>query len=131
MAGANGSSGLVNKIEREFLVDNNVNSNVPLNGPEGWMQFEMAGGESPFEIDKIGLQARIRSKSAPSSYTSPNEKQPQKTSPGDMTMIVEGSDDGKAWKELGRITQPIAPPPQPTVHEWRGAKPSVPFAPVL
>ena len=60
------TSGLVNKIEREFLVDNNVNSNVPLNGPEGWMQFEMAGGESPFEIDKIGLQARIRSKSAPS-----------------------------------------------------------------
>jgi hypothetical protein len=111
------TTGVAPKNQRELLVDHNTASNISLNGPEGWMQFEMAGGDAPFAIDKMALQARIRAASAPDWYMSPDEKQPQKTSPGDLTCIWEGSDDGTTWKELASITQPIPPPSAPT---WFG-----------
>src|SRR5512136_347879 len=44
------NSGITNKIDRELLVDHNGFSNLNLGGPEGWMQFELAGGEAPLQI---------------------------------------------------------------------------------
>ncbi len=57
------TTGIAKKNEREFLVDHNSFSNVNLGGAEGWMQFEMAGGDAPLLIDRIELQARIRAAS--------------------------------------------------------------------
>ncbi len=125
------TTGIAKKIEREFLVDHNSFSTVNLGGPEGWMQFEMAGGDAPFQIDRIELQARIRAASAPEIYFSPNpEQKPPQTSPGDWNCIVQGSDDGQTWKELGQATGPISPPPAPAMFGPTAAlmKITVPFS---
>jgi hypothetical protein len=108
------TTGVTNKVDRELLVDHNSFSNVNLKGPEGWMQFELAGGDAPLQVDRIEVQGRIRAASAPDMYFSANSQQdlPQ-TSPGDWTCIVLGSDDGQSWKELGQATGQIPPPPKP------------------
>lgn len=110
------NTGVTNKIDRELLVDHNGFSNVNLGGPEGWMQFELAGGDAPLQIDSITLQARIRAASAPDIYFSAKPQQrPPQTSPGDWTCTVLGSGDGKTWKELGQATGQIPPPPPPAM----------------
>ena len=110
------TTGIAKKNEREFLVDHNSFSTVNLGGPEGWVQFEMAGGDAPLQIDRIELQARIRAASAPEIYFSPNsEQKPAQTSPGDWNCVVLGSDDGQTWKELGQATGQIPPPPAPAM----------------
>jgi hypothetical protein len=47
------TTGVTNKIDRELLVDHNSFSNVNLRGPEGWVQFELAGGDAPLLLDRI------------------------------------------------------------------------------
>jgi hypothetical protein len=124
-------TGITNKIDRELLVDHNGFSSVNLGGPEGWMQFELAGGNAPLQIDRIDLQARIRAASAPEIYFSANPQQkPPQTSPGDWTCTVLGSDDGQSWKELGQATGPIPPPPAPAMFGPTAnlVKVSVPFS---
>jgi hypothetical protein len=104
--------GVANKNEREFLVDHNVTSTVNLGGPSGWVQFELAGGEAPLEIDRIDLQARI--------HTTPPPGAPKPAAPagpqariGEWTCTVMGSDDGRQWKELGHAAGHIPPTPPP------------------
>jgi hypothetical protein len=110
------TTGVTNKIEREFLVDHNSFSNVNLKGPEGWMQFELAGGVAPLQVDRIAVQGRIRAATAPDTYfSSSQEQRGAQSSPGDWTCIVLGSDDGLDWKELGQATGRIPPPPKPTM----------------
>jgi hypothetical protein len=127
------TTGTANKIDREILVDHNGFSNVNLGGPEGWMQFELDGGDAPFQIDRIGLQARIRAASAPEFIFSPNpqQKSPQ-TSPGDWACVVRGSGDGQIWKELGQATGQIPPPPAPAMFGQTASliRMSVPFSAV-
>jgi hypothetical protein len=124
------TTGVTSKIEREFLVDHDSFSNVNLKGPEGWMQFELAGGNAPLPVDRITVQGRIRAATAPDMYFPSNQEQrlPQ-SSPGDWTCIVLGSDDGQAWKELGQATGQIPPPPPPTMFGRTAAliKMMVPF----
>jgi hypothetical protein len=105
--------GLAKKNEREFLLDHNSTSNVNLGGPEGWLQYELAGGESPLEIDGISFQARFQP-------PKPAQQQ-QGTSPGDYTCIVTGSDDGKTWNELGKLAAALPPPPRPMLFGPTGS----------
>jgi hypothetical protein len=103
--------GAAKKNERELLLDHNSTSNVNIGGPEGWMQFELAGGDAPFEIDRISLQARNRT--APGGPGAPGPQEPQQmTSPGDYTCLITGSDDGQTWNELGQIAAALPPPPR-------------------
>ena len=108
------TTGVTNKIDRELLVDHNSFSNVNLRGPEGWVQFELAGGDAPLMVDRIVLQARIRAANAPDTYfsTNPQQKPPQ-TSPGDWNCTVLASEDGQTWIELGQAAGQIPPPPAP------------------
>jgi hypothetical protein len=125
------TSGVTTKIDRELLVDHNNFSNVNLKGPEGWMQFELAGGDAPPRLDRVVVQGRIRAASAPDTYFSTNQQQkPPQTSPGDWTCIVFSSDDGQLWKELGQATGQIPPPPPPAMFGPTAAlaKMTVPFS---
>jgi len=125
------TTGIAKKNEREFLVDHNSFSAVNLGGPEGWVQFEMAGGDAPLQIDRIEVQARIRAASAPETYFSPNpEQKPAPTSPGDWNCVVLGSDDGQTWKEFGQATGQIPPAPAPAMFGPTAAlmKITVPFS---
>jgi hypothetical protein len=105
--------GVAKKNEREFLLDHNSTSNINLGGPEGWVQFELAGGDAPFEIDRISFQARFRP-------PTPAQQQ-QQTSPGDYVCIVTGSDDGQTWNELGRLAAALPPPPRPMLFGPTGS----------
>ena len=116
------TTGTTQKIDRELLVDHNSSSSVSLGGPEGWMQFELAGGDAPLRIDRIALKARLRDKSAPEMYFSRNpEKMPPKISPGSWTCIVQGSDDGQTWREVGQATDQVPPPPAPMMFGPSGS----------
>jgi hypothetical protein len=105
--------GVTKKNEREFLLDHNSTSNVNLGGPEGWVQFELAGGISRLEIDRISFQARFRP-------PSPAQQQ-QETSPGNYACIVSGSEDGQEWDELGRFESALPPPPRPMLFGPTGS----------
>ncbi len=126
------STGATNKIDRELLIDHNGFSNVNLKGPEGWMQFELAGGDMPLQIDRITLQARIRAANAPDTYFTTNpQPKPSTTSPGDWTCVVLASEDGQTWHDVGRATGQIPPPPPPAMFGPTSAlvKMTVPFSP--
>ena len=92
-------SGVAKKNEREYAVDHNVTSSVDFKGPRGWVQFQLAGGDAPFEIDRITLDARM---------------QAARGSAHAYNVVVSGSDDGKAWKELGRAANVQAQAPTST-----------------
>ncbi len=106
------TSGLAKKNEREFLLDHNSTSNVNLGGPTGWVQFELAGGDTPFEIDRIDLEAHIRTTPVPGA---PKPAQPStpRSRVGEWTCTVMGSDDGQTWAELGHSAGDIPPTPTP------------------
>ncbi len=89
---ATSRGGPAKKNEREFLLDHNSVSTVNL-GSGAWVQFELAGGDTPYEIDRVELEARVRPGGA-----------------GVWTCIVTTSDDGQTWTELGRATGSLQPP---------------------
>jgi len=110
------TTGVAEKHQREFLLDHSATSTVNLGGPSGWMQFELAGGDAPLEIDRIELDARFRQPQAPRSAGAPNPAQPATppaappAGPAEWSSVVTGSDDGQTWHELGRSTGVTAPP---------------------
>jgi hypothetical protein len=81
--------GALKKNEREWLLDHNWLTGVSLKGTGGWVQVELAGGEGPLEVDRVDIDARVRSGQAGQSGWS---------------AVVSGSDDGQTWKELGRAS---------------------------
>ncbi len=99
--------GVLPKNEREWLLDHNWVTGVPLSGAGGWVQVELDGGDGPPEVDRIGIDARVR--------VSPGADQSSV-----WTCVVSGSGDGQTWQELGRAAGSGAPP--------REFRPSVPFA---
>jgi hypothetical protein len=118
MATIDCQNGAANKIEREFLLDGNIMSSKDLGGPKAWVQFEFAGGGAPFELDRLKIEARIRSEKTAKGFgasVDPQSKTPPKPEfvKGDWICEVKGSDDGKTWKELGRARGTIPPPPNP------------------
>ncbi|MEJ2143819.1 MAG: discoidin domain-containing protein [Acidobacteriota bacterium] len=104
LATADSVNGVAARIRREFLVDHNAMSSVNLEGPKGWVQFELAGGESPLEIDRIEVDARLRPAGGSGSFGFPQP--PRKTAAERILVrwscVISGSEDGTSWKELGR-----------------------------
>jgi hypothetical protein len=94
--------GLLPKQEREHPVDHNNTTSVRIAGAARWIQFELAGGPGPLEIDRIDVlgggggggfgRGGAQAAGAVTDY------------------VASGSDDGTTWKELGRFV-PSAPAP--------------------
>ncbi|MGB7719454.1 MAG: discoidin domain-containing protein [Bryobacteraceae bacterium] len=74
--------GVLKKNQRELMLDHNPVSTVELRGTNAWVQFELAGGDSPLEVDRITVEARTQAEG--------------------WTCAVTASDDAQQWNELGR-----------------------------
>ena len=98
-------AGVAKKNEREYLVDHNGMTGVDFNGPGGWVQLELAGGDGPLEVDRVEVEGRLQAAGR-------GEK---------CAFVVSGSDDGRAWKELGRLAEAAA-------AAGGNVKPSIAFA---
>ena len=79
--------GALKKNQREWVLDHNWVTSVALNGPRGWVQIELDGGDGAPEVDRVAIDARVQS---------------SVQEPEGWTCVVSGSDDGQTWKELGR-----------------------------
>jgi hypothetical protein len=122
LATTTSQGGLVPKGGREFLVDHNSSSAIDLEGPHHWVQFELGGGDTPVEIDRIELEMHPRRRfpwGPPAAPGAPGEGQKPPAQGAGWTVTVSGSDDGQAWRELGRTTGTLEPPPPPpTTEDW-------------
>ncbi len=81
------SNGAVRKNERELLVDHNPATTISLRGKKVWVQFELAGGDGPLEVDRIETLGTVQSNAQLAAG---------------WRASVSGSDDGQSWNELGR-----------------------------
>jgi beta-galactosidase/beta-glucuronidase len=88
---------------------------VTVTGEHPWIQYQFTGGPAPFEIDRVEVAI-----GGPAGRGGPPAEAPAQPGPGSWSIVVTGSDDGQAWKELGRATGNTAPPAQ--------FRPSIPFA---
>ena len=117
LATSTSQDGPAGKIEREFMLDGNATSSADLDGPKVWVQFEFAGGEAPFQFDRVALEARVRSKNASFNFVgqgkTPGKPPKAEFIKGDWICVVMGSEDGKTWQELGRARETMPPPPTP------------------
>lgn len=98
---------VLEKNEREWLLDSNWVTSVDIPGPKGWVQAGFLGGDGPVAVDRIDLDARLdlRNNGAPG-----------------YTLTVSASDDGSSWTEAARLDSrdalkreffasiPLAPP---------------------
>lgn len=88
--------GTLKKQEREHALDHNLTTPVVLNGPKAWIEVDLAGGETAFEVDGVeiaGLRVTSDGKQA-----------------AGWQIVVSGSDDGQQWSELGRRESADRPP---------------------
>jgi hypothetical protein len=79
--------GTLPKIGRELAFDRNPVTGVAMTGRQVWIQIELRGGEGPPAVDRLDVEAVAQARMM------------------DMQVwdcLLKGSDDGKAWKELGR-----------------------------
>jgi hypothetical protein len=90
---ATSQQGALKKNERERLVDRNPMTTVDLKGTGGWVQLELDGGDGAPEVDRVDVEARVQTTAAPG-----------------WKCVLSGSDDGTAWKELGRTSGTERPP---------------------
>ena len=90
------SQGVLSKQDREHAIDHNTTTTVDIDGAKAWIQVEFAGGDSPLEMDRIEF-AGLRATAAAQS-------------PAGYTITATGSDDGRSWTELGRLTSADRPP---------------------
>ncbi len=81
VSSSSSATGVLPKHQREWFFDDNSATTVDVKGPDAWVQVELAGGDAPFQVDRIDVEAR---------------------SGGSWTAIVSGSEDGQNWTELGR-----------------------------
>ena len=102
---ATSQAGVLPKNQRDYLLDRNPMTSVSLTGPAAWVQFEWGGGDGPPAVDRLDVQARVDSHS---------------DQPEGWTCVLSGSDDGQAWKELGRSAG--------ADHPARDFKPSIALA---
>jgi hypothetical protein len=78
-------AGILPKRERELFVDANVTSSVDVSGENPWVEFDIHGGQVP-EIDRVDLYLR---------------KIYGRALVGTWKYVVNGSDDGVTWREVG------------------------------
>ena len=81
------AQGVLKKNEREYMLDGNWVTNVSLNGAAAWVQFELAGGASPLEVERVEVDGAVRAGSG---------------EPEIWACVVTASDDGASWSEVGR-----------------------------
>jgi len=86
--------GALKKNERQWMFDQNPITNIEIKGKTAWVEVQLAGGDAAFEVDRIDIDARTQSWGTQSKA---------------WTCVVSGSDNGQAWKELGRTTNPPKP----------------------
>ena len=87
VATATSQQGTLKKNERERVLDRNPLTTVDLKGKGGWVQIELGGGDGAPEVDRVDVRAFVQGSAQPG-----------------WKCVVSGSDDGTAWKELGRAT---------------------------
>jgi Glycosyl hydrolase 2 galactose-binding domain-like/Exo-beta-D-glucosaminidase Ig-fold domain/Glycosyl hydrolases family 2/NedA-like, galactose-binding domain len=108
------TEGILPKREREFFLDHNATSTVSLRGSHPYVEVRLGNGEDLPEIDRVDVLAVVRVLGM----------NPQK-----LTFTVSASEDGREWKELGRVTGP--PPASIEGHPPRFAKPGQLFKPSI
>jgi hypothetical protein len=96
LAVATSAEGVLPKPDREHAVDHNITSSVVLNGPTGWIEFDLLGGDRALEVDRVDITGL---RSAPGAQGAAG-----------WAIVVKGSDDGASWKELGRRESQERPP---------------------
>ena len=77
--------------EREMLFDENFGTAIDVKGKRAWVQIQMGGGDSAPAVDRVDVDASVRP-SAPVAADWQN-----------WTLVLSGSGDGKAWRELKRM----------------------------
>ena len=82
--------GLLPKTEREFFLDHNPVTTVDLRGPRPWVEVQLGGGAGVPEIDRVDVL-----------FFAPNGLKAE-----DLGVSVSISEDGRVWKEAGKVTSP-------------------------
>ena len=81
--------GEVPRNEREWLLDHNNVTEISVEGPKIWIQYELNRETKPQEVDKIRINGTL-------TY---NEK-----ARGKWQFVCSGSNDGLKWDELGKFS---------------------------
>jgi hypothetical protein len=115
---ATSDRGTLSRQEREHAVDHNTTTRVTIGGQPLWIQVETGGGDAPFEIDRVDVTA--------GGGFGFGRGGAQAVTGG--TIVVSGSDDGQAWKELGRTTPPPPAPPAPAAGRGFTFAPPTPIS---
>ena len=80
---------------------------VTVTGDHAWIQYQFTGGPGALEIDRVEVAI-----GGPAGRGGPAAAPPAAPGPGSWSVVVSGSDDGQAFKELGRATGNTAAPSQ-------------------
>jgi hypothetical protein len=86
---ATSQQGFLQKHERELVLDHNPLTAVELRGASAWVQIELRGGEAAPQVDRMDIAASAQAGSSPAEG---------------WTCLISSSDDGRTWKELGRVS---------------------------
>jgi hypothetical protein len=78
------------KQGREFFLDHNPITFVDLRGSRPWVQVQLGGGARVPEIDRVDVL-----------FIAPRNLKPE-----DLGVAVLVSDNGREWKEMGKVTNP-------------------------
>ena len=111
-----GFRGQLSKVEREFFLDHNPTSTVELRFGPASVQVQLGGGSVP-KVDRVELLVGAQSRGP---------------KPEGLTFAVSVSDDGRAWKEAGKVSGPEAIPltgyPEGFAQPGQLFAPSIPFS---
>jgi len=80
-------AGELKKTQREVFLDGNVTSSVDVTGDAPWVEFDLEGGGTAPELDRVDLDLRKLNGPLPASG---------------WKYVVLGSDDQATWTEVGR-----------------------------
>lgn len=107
--------GALSKIEREFILDHAPTSVVELRGPRPWIQVQLGGGIRVPEIDRVDVL-----------FIGPEGERAE-----NLRVSVAASEDGREWRDLGKVTNPRVEPvegyPPGFAQPGRLFKPSINF----
>src|SRR5208283_2587836 len=107
--------GQLPKIEREFILDHAPTSGIDLRGPRPWVQVQLGGGAKVPEIDRVEVL-----------FVAPAHWKAE-----DLKVSVSVSEDGRDWKEMGKVTNPTLEPvtgyPMGFAQPGQLFKPSIPL----
>ncbi len=101
LAAGSSARAVLEKHEREWLLDGNWVTSVDLKGPRGWVQAGFLGGDGPVQADRIDVEARLNL---------------QNQGEAGWKILVSVSEDGATWREAGRLESRERPK-----HEFRAS----------